>query len=341
MPDFQKHLIGWYDKNRRDFPWRGTKNPYFIWLSEVILQQTRALQGLPYYTQFTQLYPTVEALANAPLDDVMKTWQGLGYYSRARNLHATAQLISDEYKGKFPVNYDGLIQLKGIGPYTAAAIASFAYKEKKAVVDGNVYRVLSRYFNDYSPIDSTIGKKHFQSIADSLISDKHPDLFNQAIMELGATVCTPKQYKCDVCPLQESCLALKERTITELPVKAKKTKVTNRYFNYFILKKDECFVLKKRTKKDIWQGLYEFPNIDKREPITEQDIQVYLKDRGLQTINHTSETIKHILSHQHLHVKFIHVAESPNVLLENEELVHNFEEHALPRVIDKYLEQIL
>ncbi len=339
MPDFQTHLTSWYNQNKRNFPWRSTKNPYFIWLSEVILQQTRALQGLPYYQKFIDQFPEISDLANANIDDILKTWQGLGYYSRARNLHQTAIYINTELNGIFPSSYQEIIKLKGIGPYTAAAIASFAFNEKKAVVDGNVYRVLSRYYNSDTPIDTAIGKNHFQLLADNLIPDKNPDIFNQAIMELGATVCTPKQAKCNECPLQMDCQSYFHNTIYSLPVKSKKIKVTNRYLTYFIFKSDERFILQQRKDKDIWQGLYEFPLIDKRTPILQEEIEKYLQKREIKTYERISEPIKHILSHQHLHVQFIHIDKHPK-LVGNEQTVKHFEDHALPRVIDKYLEQL-
>lgn len=339
MTDLQHDIIEWYNTNKRDFPWRNTKNPYFIWLSEIILQQTRALQGLPYYIQFTEQYPTVNHLANASLDEVLKTWQGLGYYSRARNLHTTAKYISEELNGVFPSSYSEIIKLKGIGPYTAAAIASFAFNEKKAVVDGNVYRVLSRYFADATPIDSSEGKNKFQQLADELISSKNPDLFNQATMELGATVCAPKNPTCTVCPIEINCISKQENQQGNFPVKTKKTKIKDRFLTYFIFKQNEKYIVKQRVNKDIWEGLFDFPVLDSPTPILEEEINEYLKKRTQAPITHLSSAYKHLLSHQKLMVQFVHVNNHPELVM-NEFTVTNFEEIALPRIIDKYLEQL-
>ncbi len=336
MSDFQQNIIKWYTSNFRDFPWRETKNPYFIWLSEIILQQTRALQGLPYYQKFTQQFPSVIDLANAHQDEILKTWQGLGYYSRARNLHATAKQITADFAGEFPNSFDELIKLKGIGPYTAAAISSFAFNEKRAVLDGNVFRVLSRFYMDDTPIDTSAGRKTFQLYADELISEKQPDLFNQAIMELGATVCTPKTPNCQECPVHEMCLASLKSVPLNYPVKSKKTKVQNRYMVYFIFKKEGKYIIQQRTKKDIWQGLFEFPVLDAFSPISAIEIEKYLTQRNVFQKVEISEPIKHILSHQKLAVQFIHIDQTP-VLYENEIMISHFESHALPRVIDKYL----
>ena len=220
------------EKNRRAMPWKGEKNPYYIWLSEIILQQTRVEQGLPYFLRFKEKYPTVKQLAEAKEDEVMKLWQGLGYYSRARNLHATAKNIQQNFKGKFPETFDELKKLKGIGDYTAAAISSFAFGEKKAVVDGNVIRVLSRVFGIETAFDTTEGEKQFAQLAQQLIDEKTPGIYNQSIMDFGAVICTPQNPKCSECPFNKICVARKESKIEELPYRSKKTKITNRYFNY-------------------------------------------------------------------------------------------------------------
>src|SRR5690554_3639789 len=231
-PVFAKKLIRWYLQNKRDLPWRKSKDAYLIWLSEIILQQTRVAQGLPYYNKFVSLFPTVFDLAKASEEQGLMVWQGLGYYSRARNLHHTARYIAENHQGVFPKTYTELIKLKGVGNYTAAAIASFSYEEPVAVLDGNVYRVLSRYFGIQTDISSSKAKKEFQLLANQMLEAKHPSLFNQAIMEFGALQCVPKSPNCEICVLNDSCVALQEKKVEELPVKLKKTKVTQRHLNY-------------------------------------------------------------------------------------------------------------
>ncbi|EPR73210.1 A/G-specific adenine glycosylase [Winogradskyella psychrotolerans RS-3] len=232
--DFNHKLITWYSDKKRELPWRETSNPYYIWLSEIILQQTQVKQGLPYYDAFVTQYPTIFDLANASETSILKLWQGLGYYSRARNLHFTAKHIVNELDGKFPNTYKDLLKLKGVGDYTASAIASIAFNEVAAVVDGNVYRVLSRYFGIETPINSTLGIKEFKSLASTLIDHKQPATYNQAIMEFGAIQCKPKNPDCTVCPFQDSCVALQNQMVDVLPVKLKKTKVTVKYFNFLV-----------------------------------------------------------------------------------------------------------
>src|SRR5690606_17703777 len=303
--DFTRQLLLWYQKNKRDLPWRNTTNPYYIWLSEIILQQTRIEQGLPYYLSFTENFPTLKDLATANEDDVLKLWQGLGYYSRARNLHFTAKTIYFDLNNTFPDNYNNIIKLKGIGPYTAAAIASFAYKEPVAVVDGNVFRVLSRFFGIHD--DIAIGKNRtvFQNLANELISKKHPDLFNHAIMDFGATVCVPANPKCGQCILNQNCYAFLKNEVYQLPVKNKKITIKNRFFNYLILKKDDKIALQQRTDKDIWQQLYELPLVETLQD-NEEDLFEYLSalfpESTIKKI--TPNAIKHKLSHQQLHISF-------------------------------------
>lgn len=257
---FQQNLLRWHRKhNNRQMPWKGESDVYRIWLSEIILQQTRVAQGWAYYERFIVQYPTVQALARAPLDAVYKLWEGLGYYSRCKNLHATAQYIADELGGVFPDTYEGLLRLKGVGPYTAAAIASFGYGLPYAVVDGNVYRVLSRFFGDATPTDSTAGKKRFAQLARQCISIKQPGAYNQAIMDFGATVCTPDQPRCESCPLQRHCRAYAMGKQQALPVKEKLVRQKNRWFIYYIVQQRGRFALQQRTAADVWQHLYEFP----------------------------------------------------------------------------------
>ncbi len=258
MKSVTSTLLNWYQQNKRDLPWRHTKDPYKIWLCEIIMQQTRVAQGLAYYQKFVETFPTPAALARAREDDVLKLWQGLGYYSRARNLHAAAQSMN----GTFPPTYEGVRALKGVGDYTAAAICSIAYDMPYAVVDGNVYRVLARVFGIDTPIDSTKGKKQFTQLAQTLLDKKHPGDFNQALMDFGAIVCTPQAPQCLTCPLAGTCKARKEGRQEQLPVKAQKTKVSTRYFHYIYVKQGEFTWLRKRGAGDVWQNLYELPLIE-------------------------------------------------------------------------------
>ena len=262
MHNFPLLIAQWYRQNSRNLPWRNTNDPYFIWLSEIIMQQTRIEQGTSYYEKFTSNYPTINDLANANEQQVLNDWQGLGYYSRARNLHYSAKLVRDEYNGVFPSTFDDILKLKGVGTYTAAAISSFAFKESKAVVDGNVYRLLSRVYDVDTPIDSSKGKKEFQLIADELIPQENPDIHNQAIMEVGSLVCTPKNPNCDECPLNGICLAREKNTVDLRPVKSKKTKVRDRYFHYLIYNDKGETYIEQRTEKGIWQNMYQFPMIE-------------------------------------------------------------------------------
>jgi A/G-specific adenine glycosylase len=262
LNDYGSILQNWALAHPRPMPWKGISDPYRIWLSEIILQQTRVEQGLPYYERFVAAYPTISDLAAAPLDDIYKLWEGLGYYSRARNMYAAAQSVLHEHHGVFPNQYKDIKALKGVGDYTAAAIASFAYNLPYAVLDGNVYRVLSRWFGLDTPIDSTKGKQVFSQLADELLDTAQPALHNQAMMDFGATWCTPKQPHCADCPFQSRCKAFQDDTMQNLPVKSKKMVKKERFFLYLVLKKDGQTFLKKRTAKDIWQNLWEFPCIE-------------------------------------------------------------------------------
>lgn len=303
--DFAKRLIDWYLQNKRDLPWRETVDPYKIWLSEIMLQQTRVSQGMPYYFAFTEAFPTVFDLANADEQQVLKLWQGLGYYSRARNLHATAKTIAFDYAGNFPDSYKGLLHLKGVGDYTAAAIASFSFGEAVPVVDGNVFRVLARYFDAETDIASPKAKKEFTALAFELMPKDNPAIFNQAIMEFGALQCVPKNPDCGVCPMNDSCLALQKGKVGKLPVKLKKQKVTNRYFNYLVYRDEKHnTLLQKREGKGIWQNLYEFPLV---ETDTEADLAMVSDKIGNETLSISrinSAPIVHKLSHQQLFLTF-------------------------------------
>lgn len=302
---FANKIIAWYQENKRSLPWRETVDPYKIWLSEVILQQTRVLQGLPFYNRFIKTFPTVLDLANATEQQVLRLWQGLGYYSRARNLHACAKKVVADYNGKFPTGYEELQKLPGIGTYTAAAIASIAFKESVAVVDGNVFRVLARIFGIDKDITSPEGKKFFFEKANELIPKDKPDLFNQALMEFGALHCLPQNPKCEDCIFSKACVANARGLHKLLPIKSKKPKVRKRYFYYFVIQHQKQILMKERGPKDIWQGLFDFYLIEKKR--TRKIINL-LKENDL--LNSylpvaQSKPIKHILSHQHLMAQFV------------------------------------
>ena len=304
---FSKAVILWYLLNKRDLPWRNTTNPYFIWLSEIMLQQTRVAQGLPYYFAFTEAFPTVFELANADEQQVLKLWQGLGYYSRARNLHATAKHISFELGGIFPGNYKDLLKLKGVGTYTAAAIASFSYGEAVPVVDGNVFRVLSRFFAVDADISQHASKKIFTELAFDLMPQEDAATFNQAIMEFGALQCIPKNPDCAICPLQQQCVAYLTNSVAKFPNNNKKLKISKRYFNYLVFEdQNEKLLIQKRIEKGIWQNLYEFPLI---ETTQDEDFEMFSQqvvcENAIEYVSVVNpEPIIHKLSHQHLHIKF-------------------------------------
>jgi A/G-specific adenine glycosylase len=304
-------LLNWYPRHRRDLPWRHTRNPYAIWLSEVILQQTRVAQGLPYYLDFLTSYPTVQDLAAAPEQEVLRHWQGLGYYSRARNMHHTAQQLVREFGGQFPTTYAGLRQLKGVGPYTAAAIASFAFDEAVAVLDGNVFRVLARIFGLHADIAAPISRKEFQAVADAHLPPAHAAEFNQAIMEFGALQCTPLKPDCLFCPLQSQCWAFQHGEVALLPVKSKAKAARTRYFHYFVLRHGEQLYLRERPGGDIWQGLYDFAlaETDAADmPAAEVLRHVEALGGVLATArvaeDRPAPTLRHVLSHQKLEARF-------------------------------------
>lgn len=340
-------LLQWYSLNKRNLPWRESKDPYKIWLSEVILQQTRVEQGLPYYNAFINAYPTVDKLASASEDEVLKLWQGLGYYSRARNLHHAAKQVCAEFNSVFPTKYDDLIKLKGVGEYTASAISSFSSNEKKPVLDGNVYRFISRYYGieDYIELPST--KKKIMEILHDLIEEVPADEFNQAIMEFGAIQCKPAKVQCNECVFRTSCYAYKNNLVNTLPLKKKKTERKKRYFNYFIVQSEAGYPIQKRTEKDIWKHLYEFPLIETDKAL---DLQALFEDseckkifpKGAEKIELKYEQ-KHLLSHQEIYAKFWHVKESSflkynagkYVFIKDEEIM-NF---AFPRLIEQYLQK--
>jgi A/G-specific adenine glycosylase len=302
--NIHKVLIKWYLKNKRELPWRETEDPYPIWLSEIILQQTRVQQGLPYYFSFLKQFPTIYDLAKASEKEILSLWQGLGYYSRARNLHKTAQLIVANHDGKFPDSYKTLLELKGVGPYTAAAIASFAYKEQVAVVDGNVYRVLTRIFGIYDDITLQTTKKNIAVLAQQLIPKKYPDIYNQAIMEFGALHCTPIEPKCTGCAFALICIANKTGDQKILPVKAKQKAKQSRFFTYFIIQQGEFVLMKERGSNDIWQGLFEFLLFETKNKPSFSEILHQAIGIDSKMIFAEYGPYKHVLSHQILHASF-------------------------------------
>jgi len=341
---FSEEIIDWYQQNKRDLPWRKTTDPYQIWMSEIILQQTRVDQGLDYFNKFIENYPTIDLLANASEKEILKHWQGLGYYSRARNLHFTAKLIVNEYNGIFPTEYKDVLNLKGVGEYTAAAITSFAYGLSYPVIDGNVYRVLSRVFGIELPIDSTEGKKAFKKLAEELIDTKNPSDYNQAIMEFGALQCTPKKPDCENCPLRLSCYALKNELIGELPKKEKKIKQRNRFFNYIVVIDDDAIYLKERTAKDIWIGLYDFPLIESEKQLdTFSTISKSYNDSGLE-LQKKSPDFKHLLSHQKIYATFWLVRAKKTAEFDSNHTkipLIEINNYPIPKLIENYLQTIL
>ena len=333
MKNISTPLLNWYSHYKRDLPWRHTKDPYKIWLCEIIMQQTRVSQGLSYYNKFVEKFPSPSALAKASEDEVLKLWQGLGYYSRARNLHAAAKSM----KGKFPSTYEGVRALKGVGDYTAAAICSIAYNMPYAVVDGTVYRVLSRVFGIDTPIDSTEGKKQFAQLAQEQLDQKHASDYNQAIMDFGATVCTPQTPQCAGCPLSKQCIARRDNRAEELPVKEKKTKISTRYFHYIYAVQGDFIYLHKRGAGDIWQNLYELPLIE--TPTEEKPKVAWLKGAKLAEAG----TLKHVLSHQVIYGTIYKVQLPPLAKLPSEFIKikkGNLKKYAIPRLVQKLLEKI-
>ncbi len=348
--DITTRLLNWYSEHKRELPWRGTTDPYRIWLSEVILQQTRISQGWDYYLRFTDRFPNVQSLAEAEEEEVLKLWQGLGYYTRARNLHAAAKQIMSRFNGKFPTGYSDILSLKGIGRYTAAAISSIAFQAPDAVVDGNVYRVLTRLFAVETPIDTAAGKKIISEIAHSLLPCEQSGNYNQAIMDFGSLVCTPTGPKCADCPLQVNCRAFEEKNVPAYPVTRRTQVVRKRYFSYLhIIQGDKTF-LQKRNDDDIWRNLYEFPLIETPEAVdftelsqTDHFLRLFTKDMKL-SIDHCL-SLKHQLTHQTIHTTFykIGIAEG-TAFNQTQKFIcidrNNLADYPVSRLIDKYLEKI-
>jgi len=306
---FQSEIVKWYLNNKRDLPWRRTTDPYVIWLSEIILQQTRVEQGLPYFIKFHERYPTVKDFAAASETDILKLWQGLGYYSRGRNMLFTAREVVDKHAGVFPAEYEKLLQLKGVGEYTAAAISSLSVNEARAVVDGNVFRVLSRYFGISTAINSSAGKKEFTGLAQRLLENQQPSVYNQAIMEFGALHCKPKLPLCDSCPVQNGCFAFKNNMAGTLPVKEKKINKRIRHFNYFLCEDQHTgrILARRRVAGDIWQELYDLPLIETTDSFTNDPGQFTAAVQasfGAGCILRPLTQKKHLLTHQTIYVQF-------------------------------------
>jgi len=346
MSSFSQEIYNWYLVNKRDLPWRKTSDPYKIWISEIILQQTRVAQGINYYTRFISEFPTVYDLANAKEDNVLKMWQGLGYYTRARNLHYTAKYIVNNYKGVFPNDFKTIVSLKGIGNYTAAAIASIAFNLPHAAVDGNITRVISRYFGITMPIDSEKGKSDIQEIASDLISTRNAGLHNQAFMEFGALQCVPKSPDCNSCPVNDNCYAANHNLTEKIPLKTKKVKQSTRYFYYYIIQSQNSILLEKRTKNDIWKSLHQFPLFESEGELSDTEILQlkvpFLSNNDI-NIRSVSSTIKHILTHQTIHARFIHV-ETDNYNLNDSNFIRinkkDIYKFAVPKLLEQYIEKL-
>jgi A/G-specific adenine glycosylase len=341
-----ERLITWYQIHKRDLPWRHTRDPYAIWLSEVILQQTRVNQGMAYYHRFLELFPSVFDLAAASEDEVLKAWQGLGYYSRARNLHGTAKRVAYEMAGVFPTSSDGLKTLKGVGDYTAAAIASFSYDECTPVLDGNVQRVTSRLMAIEDPIDKPSTKNAMLDILREWIDPRHPALFNQAIMEFGALQCTPQKPNCDVCPLQASCLAYEKELQHVLPIKAGKTKVTDVWMCYFVVVHDNKVLVRHRRHSGIWKGLYDFPSIDSMVALSHDEIAKQWKhDRGVNgkwLLSGSPVELEHILSHRRVHAVFLEFTSDSVIEPDDAEqwvALEEFSALGVSRLVDRYIRE--
>jgi A/G-specific adenine glycosylase len=346
MDSFQQEIYKWYNTNKRDLPWRKTNDPYKIWISEIILQQTKVSQGINYYNRFIDKYPNIFALANSSEDNILKLWQGLGYYTRARNLHFTSKYIVNYYNGIFPRDFKTIIKLKGVGNYTAAAIASIAFNLPHAAVDGNIYRVISRFYGITTPIDSQKGKTEIQKLADNLILNTDPGFHNQAFMEFGALQCLPKSPACNLCPLQNKCFAASYNLTSQIPVKEKKVKQSTRYFYYFIFESKDSVILVKRTENDIWKNLHQFPLHESETEYSDTELinlKVTFNISKKNNLKSISETYKHVLTHQTIYARFIHFEVDEYSLNDskfirvNKKDIYKF---AVPRLLEKYLKKM-
>ena len=346
MAEFTEKIIEWYGRNKRDLPWRDSSDPYLIWVSEIILQQTRVAQGHAYYLRFVRRFPDVASLAEASEDEVMKYWEGLGYYSRARHLHEAARSM----QGRFPTTYEGVLALKGVGRYTAAAICSFAYGMAYAVVDGNVYRVLARYFGVEVPVDSGKGQRLFAALADEVLDRERPGLYNQAIMDFGALQCTPQSPRCESCPLAGSCAARAAGTVAQLPVKAHRVKVTHRYLNYIYVRAGAYTYIRKRTGSDIWRNLFEFPVVETPQAVAYAEFLALPQVKALAglspqaVVRQLCAERRHVLSHQVIHASLYELSLSgeaapPEGFLRVE--AASLGAYAFPRLLNGFLEEYL
>jgi len=346
VDDFSEILLKWYSHFKRELPWREETDPYKIWVSEIVLQQTRIVQGWDYYLRFVERFSTVADLANAEEDEVLKYWQGLGYYSRARNLHEGAKYIAIQHKGKFPRRYEDILKIKGVGEYTAAAIVSIAFNLPYPAVDGNVFRVLTRIFGIRTPIDTIVGKKEITNLANTLMDKKKAGIFNQAIMDFGALQCTPAKPDCKSCCFASLCVAKKKKLQHVLPIKTKKTKIRTRYFYYLYIRNQEKTFIQKRIKKDIWIGLYEFPLIESNKELSLDEIlsNAFFKET-LKNIAYITEDVspiyKHQLTHQSIIAQFITLAISERKFIADSPLLSIFENEINKYPVSRLMERFL
>ncbi|MEI7526835.1 MAG: A/G-specific adenine glycosylase [Mariniphaga sp.] len=344
MSEFHKILSDWYKHNKRDLPWRSNRDPYYVWISEIILQQTRVDQGTEYFVRFIAQFPNIASLAGSSENELLKMWQGLGYYSRARNIYVAAGQIMNHFNGRFPDSHNDILKLKGVGDYTAAAIASIAFGLPHAAIDGNVYRVLSRIFGIHTPIDSTQGKREFLELSTFLIDRDSPGAYNEALMEFGALQCVPRNPDCTVCPFQNQCIAFSRSEIAALPVKSIKVKVRHRFFNYLYLKHDKSIILEKREGNDIWQNMYQLPLIESLKSLTvnelagDEKFRLMFENESI-VIETVGGEILHVLSHQKLHVRFFEIStlEAPKRSGWINIIPEALSEYPIPKLIDNFL----
>ncbi len=346
LMDFKRLLKEWYVQNARVLPWRETTDPYLIWVSEVILQQTKVVQGMAYYYRFTEVFPTVKHLARANEDEVLKLWQGLGYYSRARNMLASAKHIVNELNGQFPQTYNDLLKLKGVGEYSAGAIASFAFKQPVPAIDGNVYRIIARIFGVFDSPFTSSGKAVFRSMVEELMDFSAPDEFNQALLDFGALQCIPRNPNCNGCPFAAYCYAYINNVISVLPVKAKKGKVRNRFFSYLLIRDGYFTYIAKRNANDIWRSLYEFPLIESDMQLSVEELQktnewLSLFGDDVPTVLYVSSPVKHLLSHQVIWAQFIvvRILQPASALQDGYKkvLTASINRYSIPTLIDNFL----
>jgi len=337
-------IFNWYHKNARNLPWRATNDPYKIWLSEIILQQTQIIQGLNYYEKFLENFSSVNKLAKADEDQILKLWQGLGYYSRARNLHKAAKILSTQYNGSFPTTYSEIIKLPGVGEYTAAAIASFAFEQAYPVLDGNVFRFIARLYDIDLPIDEQKNRKVFMMLLNELMQNQQPSTFNNAMMEMGAIICKPQNPLCNVCPVQTFCEAYKKNTIAIRPVKNKKVKVSIRHLNFFFIEYNGGFYLEQRIGKGIWQNLFQLPLIETKSVIKTPDISEYLKalyNYNIKSVIEHHQSVRHLLTHQTIEAQFWRIKVDQKPLFANQNTMFtnlsNYKNFAVPKLIENYL----